>query len=287
MKLFTSGKSLEVLQTLPDRRIQKFYDKLTFKAVIPYYEITINLFKYQELELKTMLNLFMLYRNFITGGEELTVKDAKEMGDRFRRFMKSNNITKDFIFEVDGRKIIIQYFGMYPNMHYDFSKWIACLLGVLGLKIESIIYEQNYTRYNSIATRYFETNEPMIEERTKIFVHNMKMFTNLSRTINNDDRIHLWMKLAKNSESQISFSNVENGVKNVKKAIAELKEYSSHDKLASTILKMFEHFGWIKVEYGEELKIANNLSNSHTIEREIMEQIFNEFGIQSELIKAI
>ncbi|MGV9173792.1 MAG: hypothetical protein ACOC44_15905 [Promethearchaeia archaeon] len=47
--------------------------------------------------------------------------------------------TKDVIVERTGnREYTLQYFGIYPNMHYDFSKLISAIMGVLGAKVTRI-----------------------------------------------------------------------------------------------------------------------------------------------------
>jgi hypothetical protein len=280
MNLFLTGKNLEDLQMIPDRKIQKFYDKITFKAVIPYYEQVVYSHKYQELDIKALLNLFMLYRNFFTEGKSISLKEAPDMMHRFRRYMKENNVTKDLTVELDGNKFIVQYFGNSQNIHYDNSKWIASFAGILGLKLTKINYSTNYTRFDLELTSLFIKSEPMIEERSNLFISNCKKFTNYARTINDEDRLHFWMKLAKNNKVIITFGTVEDGLRYISDIIEDLRKNPLNDKLISMVMKMFHHFGWIKIEDLEEYSFICKLNNNHLVEKEIIKKVFIKLELE-------
>ena len=208
------------------------------------------------------------------------LEEAPDMMYRFRRYMKENNITKDLTVEFDGKKFIVQYFGNSENIHYDFSKWIAGFAGILGLKLIKINYSLNYTRFDFEITNQFLQSEPMIEERSKLFIYNNTQFTNYARTINDDDRIHFWMKLAKKNKVMITFKTVEEGLKYISEIIEELRNTSLNGMLLLMVMKMFHHFGWIEIEDLNEFTYICKLDNNHIIEKEIFKKILIKLDLK-------
>ncbi|MFX0023071.1 MAG: hypothetical protein ACFE9S_12160, partial [Candidatus Hermodarchaeota archaeon] len=169
MNLFLKGKTFEDLDLAVDTKVKSFYEKITFRALIVYYELLVRMNKYNKLDLKKLLNVFMLYQNFFTGGKAITEEEAVITLNRFKKFMMRNNVTKDVTIEPSGNKYIFQYFGIYPEMHYDFSKFIAGVFGFMGMKIDRLSHSNNYTRMDFEGTELFKSSEAAIEDRKKLF----------------------------------------------------------------------------------------------------------------------
>ena len=279
LKIFKKGKSLDDFDNIVDKKIQNFYDKLTFRAVIPYYEEVVYLNKYQNYSYTNMLNLFMMYRNQFIGKNELTIDKLIDSLNRFRLFMASNNVTKDINYEFSQKKFILHYFGIYPNIHYDFSKWIAGFLGVLGFKIKKYIYSKNYTRFDLERTFLLKDSNPLVNERTELFYENLNKFTSYYNAINDEDSIHLWMKLLENKNTIISFKDQNKGLALIDKIIKDIKIHSIFSEKNQKFLKFFEHFKWIEIMDLEECSFMCNLSNEHIFEKEILKNIFEKLEI--------
>ena len=65
LSILEKGKSLEDFKRLVDGEVMSFYDKLTFKAIIPFYESSIELNKYVDDDLNLIFKLALRYRNFV------------------------------------------------------------------------------------------------------------------------------------------------------------------------------------------------------------------------------
>ncbi len=282
LRIFKKGKTLDDFKMMMDTKIKNFYDKITFRAVIPYYEEVVYLNKYQELNLKELLNLFMIYRNQFSSEGELTMNKVIEIFDRFKSFMLSNNISKDVVIDIEENKCIIQYFGIYPNTHYDFSKWIAGALAILGLKIKKVVYSKNYTRLDLEKTYLLNDINSLEKERIELFYGNISYFTNYYKMINDKDPIHLWLKIARTKKAIISFKEKEKYINLIDEVINDIEKYSTYINKIPTILKLFEHFGWIHLINLEEISFICNLSNHHNIEKEIIKDIFRKLDLKIE-----
>ena len=60
MNLFLKGKNLEDLEIAADSKMKDFYEKITFRAIIVYYEFIVNINKYKKFDLNKFLNVFII-----------------------------------------------------------------------------------------------------------------------------------------------------------------------------------------------------------------------------------
>ena len=279
LKIFEMGKSLDDFKNIADTKIQKFYDRITFRALIPYYEEAVYLNKYQETYLRNMVNLFMMFKNQLPKDKILTLEKVIKLFGRFKYFMLSNNVSKDLIIETDNNKCIIQYFGIYPNIHFDFSKFIAVALGILGLKIKKLIYSKNYTRFDLQETYLLKDQNPLTKERGELFNENLRQFTNYYKIINDDDSIHLWMKMAKNKDGIISFREKKKSLDYIYYLIEEIENNSNFENRIPTFIKLIEHFGWIQIVDREEDSFICKLNDNHEFEKDILKTVIDKMNL--------
>jgi hypothetical protein len=272
---------MEDLELAVDGRTKEFYEKITFRALIVYFEYIVRLGKYKKFDLEKLLNVFMMYQNFFTEGKPITEEEAVITLNRFKNFMIKNNTTKDVMIERSGDKYIFQYFGIYTDMHYDFSKWIAGILGFLGVKIDKMTYSNNYTRMDFEATELFKVSDAVLDERIKLFEFNTAYFTNFNKILEDKDDLHLWIRINESKSPIISFKNIEDGLKLIRDIIDDLNNWISPREFNIKILELFKKFRWIN-----NVNVSNFsfhlLIEKHTKEYNIMKTIFNDLKLELE-----
>ncbi len=251
LKIFKKGKTLDDLGRFVDKKVQDFYDKITFRALIPYYEQIIKINKYAPIGFDSLIDLFLKYRSFIIDKNEPSDEIALNMIERFKNFMLANKLTKDFKIDIIDNSYIIEYSGYYPNIHYDHSKWIAGLAGLLGLKIKNLIISKNFLRLDLDKTSLFKTRDLEIERRKELFYFNINEFTSWYRVID-DKTQHLWLKISNNEDIIINFKDVTSGLEFISSIIRDLAEYAKGENLVLDILKLFRHFHWIHIDNFEK-----------------------------------
>ncbi len=282
LKIFEKGKTLDDLGRFVDKKVQDFYDKITFRALIPYYEQIIKINKYEPIEFDSLIDLFLKYRSFIIDKNEPSDEIALNMIKRFKNFMLVNKSTKDFKIDIINNSYIIEYSGHYPNIHYDHSKWIAGLAGLLGLKIKNFIISKNFLRLDLEKTSLFKTRDLEIERRRELFYYNVNKFTNWYRVID-DKTQHLWLKMSKNDDIIINFKDVASGHEFINSIIGDLVEYAKKENLVLDILKLFRHFRWIDIDNFEKPSFHFCVKDKH--HHIIREMVFNILQKMNVIIK--
>ncbi len=281
MNLFLKGKTFEDLELAVDTKVKSFYEKITFRALTVYYELIVGNDKYKKLDLKKLLNVFMLYHNFFTGGKTINEEEAIITLNRFKNFMIRNNITKDVTIELSGNKYIFQYFGIYPEMHYDFSKFIAGVFGFIGMKIDKVSHSNNYTRIDFEMTDLFKLNEAALEEREKLFEYNTAYFTNFNKILEDEDDLHLWIRINNSKLPIIAFKNIDDGLILIREIIDDLNKWIPPRKFRIKLLELFRKFRWINLIDKSKLSFQL-LIEKNTTEYNILKIIFNELKIEFE-----
>ncbi|MFX1314087.1 MAG: hypothetical protein ACFFHD_15985, partial [Promethearchaeota archaeon] len=211
----------------------------------------------------------------------ITEDDAIITLNRFKNFMIQNNTTKDIIIERSGDKYIFQYFGVYPEMHYDFSKWVAGIFGFLGIKIDRISLSNNYTRIDFKITDIFKKKEAVFEERKSLFKFNTEYFTNFNKILEDEDDLHLWLRINESKVPRISFKNVEEGLLLIREIIEDLDKWIPSRELNSKVLELFKKLRWIELNDDSTLSFKILIEKDST-EYNIMKTIFNELKIEIE-----
>lgn len=250
LKMFSKGKSFKDIEKTADEKIESFYDKITYKAIMLTQEQALELNKYNYKSVDFLLNLFIAYKDFIFKNVDingtLDNKTLLNVLNRFKTFMLGNKVTKDMITEIVDDKLVIEYSGWYQNIHFDNVKGLIAIASVMGLKIENVVYYKNYVKATMTKTHVYQNNIFSIKEMTTLMRSNIKYFINSYRIIN-DKHHHIWMKLSNDSNVMISFKDVKTGVIYIEEMVSEINEFATKDELIITILKIFENFHWIKI----------------------------------------
>ncbi|MFX1273832.1 MAG: hypothetical protein ACFFBP_14425 [Promethearchaeota archaeon] len=288
MNIFEKGKTLEDFDSFVDQSIAKFYDQITFRAIIPHFEESIEMNKY-ILPSKGLLSFYSAFRNFFveeSGYDDMVEKIDKTVKFNIKRlenFLKQNNISQSFTIEKDEDLFILEYKGNYKNLHFDVSKAIAGIFGVVGFKIKNITYIADssinyfYTRFDFESTELLKQKRPRLSEQTALGMENLKKLITYENILN-DKSEHVWLNTSELKGALISFKDVHTGVEYLKSKIEELKKSVDRKELQNNVLKIFEHYHWIIIDNKKPLSFHFIIPKiEHEVEHEIMELILSEF----------
>jgi len=279
LRIFESGKSLEDLERFVDSKVQDLFDEISFKALIPLYEDNIEKNKYFPMDIDSMLHILLKYKDFLIDKNNPSDKSIEKTVKRIKNFMISNNVTKEFRFDIIDNNYILNYSGTQPNIHFDHTKGLAGLAGILGLKLIDFVYSKNYVRAVFEKTSLLERKDFAIKERKALFEENTNQFINYHYVVN-DKPHHLWIKMSDINNAIISFKDIKSGKKVVEYIIEGLYKHQK-GKLVIDILKLFENFRWIEVieDVTENLSFRFKISErDHGILREIIIDTLNKLA---------
>lgn len=270
MPILEQSKSLDDLSAFVDTEIQDFFKKISFNAIIPYYENAIKTNRYESPTLeKNPFFFFSLRRLYLSRLDPYDIKSINNIFNRVKNYIVSNNLTKEFrldLFTGKGRNNltgIFEHAGLYKNLGFENYKYAAALFGLLGAKITNFLYSRkdNYCRFDLKATELFYNKDLQKEERIKLMNHNLSYFINYNKIIEDDD-YYLWMKLASDKQTIINFNSEE--VKNnwINRIKSKIEKYGEKEEMLLNILKIFQKFHWIEIESEKELLFQIKLPES-------------------------
>ncbi|MFX0021340.1 MAG: hypothetical protein ACFE9S_03375 [Candidatus Hermodarchaeota archaeon] len=281
---FDKGKTLDDFESFVDGEFKNFFDRISFKATIPYYEEAIKANKYTNPTLEKLPAFFLTIRRFYMKlMESREIKDIKNTVGRIKNYLVSNNLTKEFKIDLFTGKSrtdlsgIFEYAGIYKNLSYDTCKYTSAFFGILGIKVSNIVYSEKdgYYRFDLKATDLFFRDDLAKTERTKLMSENISHFINYNKIIDDKD-FYLWMKLAEDKNAIITFSNEETQHKWFYLIESEIRKFSDKDDRLQ-ILKFFEKLHWIDIENEDDLFFYIRLSGSKfEAEREFLMKILSK-----------
>ncbi len=278
MKLYEKGKDLNDFDKLVDKKIEDFYEKITFKAAIPQFEASVEMNKYLPLQ-NQVIHLCRFLRNFIFSQIDMNdnLEDSlAKIIDRFNIFLKKNKISKHFLMSIDGTNFIFEFEGKEKNLHFELSKSYAALIGCIGGRILKTSYLPNYTRFDCVVDPIINQKIPKIKEQIALSKDNVERFLKYEYILN-DKKEHLWLNTSLSEYALISFKNFESGISFIKAKLELLKVSINLRDLPKYILKLFEKFNWITIENEETLSFRFNITETeHEMERAIVKEIFKE-----------
>ncbi|MFX0140972.1 MAG: hypothetical protein ACFFDN_45455 [Candidatus Hodarchaeota archaeon] len=270
MNIFEKGKTLDDLEAFVDTEIKDFFNKISFNALIPYYENAIKTNRYTSPTLeKNTFFYFTLRRLYMSRIDPYDITSIKAIFNRVRNYIFSNNISKEFrldLFTGTGSKDLsgtFEHAGLYKNLCYENYKFSAALFGLLGSKITDFLYSRkdDYCRFDLKATDLFFRKDIAKKERIKLMNHNLSFFINYNRIINDKD-YYLWMKLAEDKRIIVTFNNEETKQEWVKLIENEIEKFGEKEEFHFNILKFFEKLHWIEIESEADLIFQIRLSES-------------------------
>jgi hypothetical protein len=270
MDCFDKGKNLDDFENFVDSEFKTFFDKITFKGIVPYYEEAIKTNKYSNPTLEKLPSFFLLLRRFymkiMESRDILSIQNAV---NRVRNYLVSSNITKDFRIDIFTGKSstdlsgVLEFAGFYKNLTYETCKYTSAFLGILGVKIDDIVYSEEdiYYRFNLKATDLFFRDDLAKSERIKLMEENISHFINYCKIINDKD-YYLWMKIAEDKNAIICFNSEETQDRWIDLIENENAKFSDKEDNRLYILKFFEKMHWIDIENEDDLVFNLRLSDS-------------------------
>ena len=279
MESFSKGKTLNDFDQFVDVEVQGFFDKISFKAMIPYYENALKKNRYTNLTLddtpRFFLSLWKLYKGMMDPHD---FKSIKSIFNRVGNYLLANNLTKEYnldIFTVKGSKDlkgIFEYVGIYRNLFFEFCKYSAAFFGLLGVKLSNFLITEKdlYFRFDLETTDLFFIDDLSKRERIKLMDQNLSHIINYTRIVNDDD-YHLWMKIAEDKNSFISFKNKKTHEDWINLIYEDNKKFGNDETLVLYILKYYERLHWIEIQNEEDLIFQFRLPKSEKMmERELV-----------------
>ncbi|MHA1293355.1 MAG: hypothetical protein ACTSQJ_11890 [Promethearchaeota archaeon] len=269
LNIFEKGKTLEDFEKIPDNSVEDFYDQITFKAVIPHFESSLELNKFNIADFESTPRLYLRFFDYVILKEKLDKDNAVLIIERFKNFMVKNRITKDFKLTVVEDKFIVEYCGNYKNLHFDVTKGIAGIFGILGLKITNFFYSEKdiYSRFDLLDTRMVYSRELDIKERKKLYFENMNKIINYFNILKDKDE-HFWIKLSRDQSAYINFKDDIKFVKWFKKIEEDIQNFGNREEKLQSLLNFFEKLHWIKIISKNDLSFQI-LLDSENNKREI------------------
>ncbi|HEC39008.1 hypothetical protein LCGC14_0596490 [marine sediment metagenome] len=256
MVLFKKGKTLDDLEKVEDKKIKDFFDRFTFKATIPLYEMVIEPNKYTPFTFEFNTRFLLLYLDLFK--KEVKSHNFNDMGlffEKIRSRYAKTNVSKDMRLELSSGKDrepvrgTLEFIGKYRNLHFENCKFFAAVFGILGARVTDFIYSPDdyYCRLEACETDLMFNENLAKKERLKLIEENINYIINYNRMLDDKD-LYLWMKLAEDSEMFVSFKNQTVFNKWIKNIEVHLRRFGKKEEFLAKILLFFNKLHWIRIE---------------------------------------
>ncbi|KKL55744.1 hypothetical protein LCGC14_2252370, partial [marine sediment metagenome] len=290
MEIILSGKTLDDFKNfvfIPDKIVSDFYDKLTVSVFPGPFEEQIEPHKYFSSG-NNVKQSFLLFRDYLIKMEfyeNYSMKKILDTFNRFKNFVLNNKLTKSFEAFLDNEALVIEYQGLYSNIHFEYSKNIVALLGFIGLQVQEILYQDKYCRFRFIVTPLTKSKKLNFKERGNLANNNEQKFFN-SLEMLDDKRYHLWIKLSKDKNCIVSFLDYNSGKNfninsfNQVNKLSKEKNASKKSFTHRNLLKIFEQLNWITIIEIDSLIFKINISKAvHPNEYKLLFEMLTFTGI--------
>ncbi len=264
IKILETGKTLDEFKDYVDKEFKESYDKFTFKAAIPIYEMAVELNRF-EIDFKRMLEFLLMIRNYYLKTSVFDMVELKKIFERLKKRVLTNNTVKNFTLELIPQKNpnfrgIVEFSAYYRNLHYENCKFNAALLGLLGLKIINFDYAEKdiYSRTVFETTPLFFQEDLNLNEKKNLIKENISFLINYNYILEDDDRF-LWLKMVKDSDVVLSFNSDSARERWFSEIEKDILKFGSKNEIPLKMLKFFHRIHWIKLESEEGLSFTINL----------------------------
>ena len=270
MDSFEKGKTLDDFKSFVDSEVKDFFNKLSFSALIPYYENAIRTNRYTSPTFDKNPFFYLTLRRLYTSRmDPYDITTIKNIFNRIRNYIFSQNLTKEFsldLFTGKSRKDltgIFEYAGLYKNLCFETCKYTIAFFGLLGVKLTDFLYSDKeiYYRLDLEATDLFFKKELAKRERIKLMNDNLSYLINYNRIINDKD-YYFWMKMAEDKNIILSFNNEEAKKDWICLIESEIGKFGEKEDYLLNMLKLFEKLHWIEIENETDLLFQIRLSKS-------------------------
>ncbi len=257
MKLFKEGKTIEDFKRVEDQVYKDFFDKFTFKATIPLYDMVAESNRYTPITFdfitRFLIGVYNFYKNIYL--KEESPKGWIQIFERFKHRTYPSNITKELRLEIlperdqDYVKGYIEFVGKQRNLHYENCKFFAGICGLLGLKVTDFHYSSKdfYGRLDLIETALAFREELAKKERIKLLQENVNFMINYNRMLADKDKF-LWMNLAEDNDVYICFKSKKAFNKWIGAIEKDLRKFGPQKDFLKRILTFFNKLHWIRIE---------------------------------------
>ena len=273
MVLFKKGKTLDDLERIEDKEIKDFFDRFTFKATIPLYEMVSEANRYNPFTFEFNTRFLLLYLDmFKREVKSHNFKDAEIFFEKIRSRYAKSTVSKDMRLEISSDKdrgptrATLEFVGKYKNLHFENCKFFAAVFGILGIQVTDFIYSPDdyYCRLELLETNLLFNREDLAKkERLKLIEENVEYIINYHRMLDDKD-MYLWMKLSDDFEIFLSFKNQAAFNRWIKNVEVHLRKFGGKEEFLAKILQFFNKLHWIRIENIKNLSFRIE----HVIEKE-------------------
>jgi len=262
MKLFKEGKTIDDFKRVEDQVYKDFFDKFTFKATVPLYDMVAESNRYVPISFdfitRFVLAIYNFYRNIYL--KEKNHERLKLIFERFKNRVYPSNIVKELRLDlfIDKNKKFatgaLEFVGKQRNLHFENCKFFAAICGILGVKVTDFIYSPKdyYCRLDLLETDLVFKEELAKKERIRLLEENVAYITNYNRMLVDKDK-YLWMNLAEDNELFISFKSKNAFNKWIKTIEEDLRKFGTQEDFLNKILQFFNKIHWIRIDNLKEL----------------------------------
>ncbi len=281
MKLFKEGKTIEDFKRVEDQEYKDFFDKFTFKATIPLYEMVSESNRYIPISFdfgtRFLLAVYRLYRGMYL--KQKVTEGWQLLFERFKNRVYPSNACKELrldIFPKENKKYgtgSLEFIGKQRNIHFENCKFFAGICGLLGVKVTDFHYSSKdfYCRLDLIETPLAFREELMKKERIKLLHENVNFIINYNRLLNDKDKF-LWINIAEDSDLFVCFKSKNAFNKWIKIIENDLHKFGTEEDFLNKILQFFNKIHWISIENIKDLSfrieqcLKNNEQKDYLIE---------------------
>ncbi len=270
MNCFEKGKTLDDFEAFVDSEIKGFFDKISFNALIPYYETAIRTNRYTNPTFEKNPFFYLTIRRlYLDRMDSYDISSIKNVFSRVRNFLFSNNLTKEVNLDLftgkTGKDLsgVFEYTGIYKNLTFENCKYNGALFGLLGVKITNFLYsdKNNYFRFDLKTTDLFYRRDLAKKERIKLINQNLSYLFNYLRVLNDKD-YYFWMRLAEDKQVLITFNREETKNNWVNLIEEEIEKFGDAEEFPLYLLRFFEKLHWIEIKSERDLSFQIRLSKS-------------------------
>jgi hypothetical protein len=257
MVLFKQGKTLDDLERIEDKILKDFYDRFTFKATIPLYEMVIEDHRFSPFSFEFNTRFLLLYLDmFKQEVKSHNFEDVDIFFEKIRSRYAKTTVSKDMRLELtlgkndEPTRGTLEFIGKYKNLHFENCKFFAAVFGILGGRVIDFIYSPDdyYCRMEILETDLMFNREDLAKkERLKLIEENVGYIINYNRMLDDKD-MYLWMKLAEDNEIFVSFKNQTVFNKWIKNVEVHLRKFGKNEEFLAKILQFFNKLHWIRIE---------------------------------------
>ncbi len=293
MKLFKEGKTIEDFKRVEDQVYKDFFDKFTFKATIPLYDMVAESNRYVPISFdfitRFVLAVYNFYRNIYL--KEKNYEQLKLLFERFKNRVYPSNIVKELkldLFIDKNKKFgtgVLEFVGKQRNLHFENCKFFAAIFGILGVKVTDFIYSPKdyYCRLELLETDLVFKEELATKGRIRLLEENVAYITNYNRMLIDKER-YLWMNLADDNELFICFKSKNTFNKWIKTIENDLRKFGTPEDFLSKILQFFNKIHWIKNENISDLSFRIEQSiEKNTKQKQLLIDYLSQYKTFSQI----